>query len=116
MKTKQSFTLIVLVILVSLIFFAFSVHAEDGNKQASGYYTTDLWLLGVTPFKPIALDHSVIPGLISQTQIRGLAGQKYLFVYMSDAYDVVISDPLVIVIFYINGMTSNIICLGDVVQ
>lgn len=113
MKTKLAITLI---IAVFITLFVFSPYAASNDKQTSGYYTTDMWLLGITPYIPIALDHIIIPGLISKSQIRTLANQGYFFAYTSNAYDVVISGSLVIVIYYINGMTSNIICLGDIVD
>jgi hypothetical protein len=117
MRTKGFFALVIIVsIIVSLFLFTFNAYAEEDNKQVSGYYTTDMWLLGITPYKPVSLNHTIIPGTLSQSEIRSLASLGYHFAYVSDEYDVVIFDPLVIVVFYINGFSSNIICLGDAVS
>jgi hypothetical protein len=112
MRTK----VFVLMVTMLILLFSFITYADEDDRQASGYYSTDLWLLGVTPYKPIALDHSVLSGVLSQGSVRSLESQGYLFVYKSNEYDIVVNDPLIIAIFYINGFTSNIICLGDVVK
>lgn len=111
MKRAMAFLAMAMVLVAVMVNPAIS---ED--KQISGYVTTDMWLLGVTPYKPIALDHVVLAGNLSQVEIRNLASLGYYFAYTSDEYDVVIDGPLVIVVFYINGFSSNIICLGDAVK
>lgn len=110
MKTKKFFAL---TILVSLLLFTFNAYAEGDDKQTSGYYTTDVWFLNITPYKPVAADHVVLPGTLSQSEIRSLSSLGYYFVYISDDYDLMISGSLIITVFYINGKSSNIICLGD---
>lgn len=111
MKRAMAFLAMAMVLVAVMVNPAIS---ED--KQISGYYTTDMWLLNITPYKPLAADHVVLPGLLSQAEVRSLDGLGYIFAYTSDQYDIVISDSLIIVVYYIDGKTSNIICLGDAVK
>ena len=86
------------------------------DKQVSGYYTTDMWLLGVSPYKPVALDHSILDQM-SRSAIRSLDGVNGIqFVYHSQEYDVAVLGTLIIAVYYLGDNTSNIICLGDIVQ
>ena len=86
------------------------------DKQIGGYYSTDMWLLGVSPYKPLALDHMVLDHM-PMAVVRSLNGINGIaFVYFSDQFDVAVLGTLVIAIYYIDGWASNIICLGDVVQ
>jgi len=111
MKVKSSILMVLAVFLVTS--FAF---AED-EKQPSGYYTTDMWLLVIDVYKPVALDHVVVPGLMTQNQIRSIgADPQCTFLYYSDEYDVAIFGNLLIAVYYRNGYTANIICLGDGVK
>jgi len=104
------------IFIASLISFIFTVHAENDDRKASGYYTTDMWLLAITPFKPISLDHVVL-GQMPRDVIRGLNGtNNIIFIHYGMEFDVAILENLIIAIYYIDDMTSNVICLGDLVD
>lgn len=112
MRKLATSVAIVTLFLLSATPYAYS----DDTKHPLGYTSTDMWLLGVSAYKPVALDHLVIPHM-SQAVIRALSSHPdCTYVYYGDQFDMLIFGTLQVVVYWREGMAANIICLGDAVQ